>query len=176
MELNYTLEEEDFLTYQLYHSSQNPDTDKKKNNGRIYIAICFCILAGYFYIQKRMEFAISFVVFAVIGLVFYERYFKWRYKTHFSKHIKQNYQGRIGQPVLIRFEEDTIYSKDKTGEGTLKIAAVDHATELPEHVLLKLSSDITLIIPKRGIEDFSAFETMIRDYQIKWINQYTWTW
>ena len=96
---------------------------------------------------------ICFAVTSVIIGVFYPKYFNWRYKRHYKNHIKENYRNRFGHIENVEFSSKYIYSKSKIGEGKIFLTEIEEVNETAKHFFLKISTGMSLIIPKREIND-----------------------
>ena len=121
MTINYKLDKEDFLTYQCFTASKSSRIQKKRKRDLMILVIGSILFAGYFYYQQNIAMTIYFIVTAVVFALFYNRYFKWRYKKHYTNFIDENYQNRIGIESEMEILDDEIFVRDKTGEGKVRI-------------------------------------------------------
>ena len=152
MKLDYKLSEEDYLQFLLFASDQMPRTARKRLNGRIGVTITFVILGWLMYSNNPDELflPVYFWVMAAVSAVFYNKYFRWRYRKHFRKHVQESYQGRIGKDATLVISEEEILTSDPTGEGKIKISEIESVNETTDHFFLKMSNGMSIIIPKRS--------------------------
>jgi len=171
MKIEYKIEENDFLDYQLFTASKSKRTMKKKRNGWILLTVASIILGIYFYFQNNIAMTIYFGLIAIICGLFYPKYFNWRYKKHYKNYIKENYQKRFGEIEIIEISKEYICSKDKTGEGKIKLKEIDEVSETKNHFLLKISTGMSLIIPKREIENLDIIKNKFDEIGLKIIDE-----
>jgi len=93
--LEYSLSEEDFLTFQLYVASTSPNTIKKRTKVKYRVPVIYGILALLIFWIGETEMAVAFIIIGLLWLVFYPKWEKHRYYNHYRDHIKENYAGRI---------------------------------------------------------------------------------
>jgi len=176
MKIEYKIEENDFLDFQLFAASKSKRIMKKKKIERFFLTIGSLIGSIYFYLQQNITMTIYFVVIAIISVLFYPKYFNWRYKKHYKNYIKDNYQKRFGQVENIEITEEYIYSKDKTGEGKIKLKEINEVNETPNHFFLKISTGMSLIIPKREIKNIDLLKIKINKIGLNIIDELSWKW
>ena len=178
MKLEYALNFEDFLEYQLYTSSISELQKKNRNKTRIIVPIIYIIFGILIVFTKKIELAIIFFAFAVIWYLFYPLYSKWKYKKHFENHIKENYKNRIGKKATLNFEKDAdfIETSDFGTQTKIMSKEFDKLIELKEHYFLRLKSELSLIIPKRAVSDQEKFKVLFSDLEIEYVNELNWEW
>ena len=167
MKLNYKLFKKDFLEFQLYNSSTSKNSQKTRRKSRLMIPIIYIVLGTLLLILGKITFGIGLLILAVLWYLFYPMYSEKKYKKHFEKHIDENYSKTIDKEVEISFKADLIEMKDQTSESKVKTSEIDKLIELNDH---------TLIIPKRAISDNDKFKSMIKNYNIDYLNQLDWKW
>ena len=152
MTLEFELNEHDFLDFQLFTASQSKRINRKKVNGWIFVTLFFIGLSVFLYFDYDGFFAIYFGVTAIVCGLFYPKYFVWRYKKHYKTYIKENYSYRFGEKAYIEINNQTIFAKDKIGEGTINISEIEKIDETEKHFFVKMKSGVSLIIPKYKIQ------------------------
>lgn len=158
MQIEYKLEADDFLTYQLFTASKSARIKKKKMANWIGTPVSLVLLAVIFYLIEMKPLAIYFGLVALASASFYPMYFKWKYKRHYKGFIKENYAKRIGMVGSLEFQEEVISFHDKTGEAKINLSEIEDVIELLDHFLLKFSTGVSLIIPKREIDTYGLKE------------------
>lgn len=177
MNLNYKLSNLDFLEYQLYTSSKSKLHKKKRFRSRIIVPIIYLLL-GLYTVNKNQDnrIGIIFVAIAVIWFLFYPMYSKWRYKKHFQKHVKENYKNRIDKQVSIDFDKKSMNVKDFTSESKINGTELKELIETKNHYFIKLTTDLSLIIPKEAVTDKLEFKKRITDFGAEYIDELNWEW
>ncbi|WP_274184475.1 YcxB family protein [Flavivirga sp. 57AJ16] len=177
MTINYKLTNSDFLEYQLYTSSKSETHKKRRRNSRVLVPILF-LLYG-FYLTKRDENYIGILVFgitAILWFILYPLYSKWRYERHFKKHVEENYKNRINKPVEIEFNENSVNAKDFTSESKINGTELKELIETKNHFFIKLTTDLSLIVPKHSIENQMEFKKRVTELGAEYVNELNWKW
>ena len=176
MKIEYKIQASDFLDFQLFTASKSKRIMNKKVKGRIFLTLASVISGIYFYSQNHMTMSIYFGLVALIIGVFYPKYFHWRYQKHITNYIKENYKQRFGEIENLEITKEYIYSKDKTGEGKIKIKEVENVSETKNHFFLKISTGMSLIIPKRAIKNIELLKDELNGIGLTVIDELNWKW
>ncbi|MEH1009459.1 YcxB family protein [Winogradskyella sp. ECml5-4] len=177
MTLNYQLTNSDFLEYQLYTSSKSELHKKRRFRSRIIIPIIYLVLGIYFANKNGgYGFGITFASFGILWFAFYPLYSKWRYKNHFKKHVEENYKNRINKPVKIDFDENSVNVKDFTSQSRINGTELKELIEIKDHFFIKLTTDISLIVPKHSIENQTEFKTRVTELGAEYVDELNWKW
>ena len=170
MQFRYTLQEDDYLQFQLFTASQSLRIKKRKKTGWLILTTLALMGALFFIREDNLPMAIYLGVVTVVVAFFYPSYFRWKFKKHYLKFIRENYTGRIGTEELVEFNPNHIFLKDKSGEGKVKHSEIESIIEIPRHFLMKISNGNSLIIPKTEsnqtdlIKCFVALKTEVSDF------------
>lgn len=177
MNINYKLTNSDFLEYQLYASSKSELHKKKRFRSRIIIPIIYLLFGLYLaYKNHDKVIGIIFIVIAVIWFILHPRYSKWRYKKHFQKHVEENYKNRINKPVEINFDKNSLNIKDFTSESKINRAELKKLIETKNHFFIKLTTDLSLIVPKNTVENQIEFKKRVTELGAEYVNELDWKW
>lgn len=161
MKLEYKIEEQDFLDFHLFTASKSYRINKKKRNGWVLLTVGAIVVAFYFYLNQNNAMTIYFGLVAIATGFFYPKYFKWRYKKHYKAYIAENYSKRFGQVETLEISNELIFSKGKIGEGKIKLSEIEKIEETNSHFFLKVSTGLSLLIPKRGLKDAESLRREI---------------
>ena len=177
MNINYQLTNSDFLEYQLYTSSKSELHKKRRFRSRIIVPIIY-LLFGLYLANKNQDYVIGivFVVIAILWFLLYPMYSKWRYKRHFQKHVEENYKNRINKPVEIDIDENSVNAKDFTSESKINGTELKELIETKNHFFIKLTTDLSLIIPKHSIENQIEFKKRVTELGAKYVDELNWEW
>ncbi|MDH8701316.1 hypothetical protein M2138_000657 [Dysgonomonadaceae bacterium PH5-43] len=153
MKLEFTIDEQDFLDFQLLTASQSGRIKRKMRSAWIFLTLFFVGISilNFYYNYHSVTSSVIFGIFAVVCGLFYPRYFWWKYKKSYQTHIKDNYKNRFGETEYIEFRENVIFTKDKIGEGTINISEIDRVDETEKHFFVQIKTGVALIIPKYKI-------------------------
>jgi len=175
LKLTFFLKSEDFLIFQLFTASQSESIQRKRRRGQIFLSLGSLAFALFFYIGNNTFLAGYFLIFAFATYIFYPRYFKWRYHKHYQKHIRENYEKRLNVKQELQIEKDKILLKDKTGEASVKIEEVEEITEIADYFFLKLSTGVSLILPKQSISADEVREKL-KSLNLRILDHTDWKW
>ncbi|WP_327019373.1 YcxB family protein [Croceibacter atlanticus] len=177
MTINYQLTNSDFLEYQLYTSSKSKSHKKKRLRSRYIVFILYTLLGLYFaYKNGNNGIGVIIASFGLLWFAFYPMYAKWNYKRHFKKHVEENYKNRISKPVEIDFDENSVNAKDFTSESRINGTELKELIETKDHFFIKLTTDLSLIVPKHSIENQSEFIKRVTELGAEYVDELNWKW
>ena len=155
LQIDYQLEENDFLEFQLFVASQSQLIAKKKRRSWLLLSLASTALTVNFIIKQGDFLAVYFGVISAAIILFYPRYFNWRYKRLYIKHIRENYVNRFGTIEHLEFLDNHLFVKDEIGEATINVSEVECVDEIPNHFFLKVSTGMSIVIPKNGLNNLN---------------------
>ncbi len=176
MTIKFSLNENDLLQFFLFTATQNNALKKKLNFGKYLLSIGSLSFAILFFVGKNTFLGLYFGIFAAVILVFYDRYYKWRYATNYKKYIARQLSEKYGQESELTLNDDHFHAKEREGEGTLNFDQVVQLTETNEFFYMKISAGNTIIIPKRVMEQPSAFANALTQKGFTIDQQLNWKW
>lgn len=175
-----TLDENDYLTFQLFSASKTPSVKKNRIKSWILTTVTFACLAYLFYDSANEFLGIYFLVVTVLSLTLYPFYSRWRYKRHYRKYIRDTYKNRFGEKCDIAFTSDTIVTKDKSGEVKINKSEIEVINEIKEYYFIRTRTGVTLIISKTKADDIEEIEkeikSMIEVRGLKHTIELDWKW
>ncbi len=176
MKFNYQLANEDFLAYQLFASTKSKLQTRNRKRAWLIIPILYVIFAILLFLTNKYTMGIGFLIFAGVWLGCYPLYSKWRYKRYFQKYITENYKSRINKNVEFFIGETSITIKDIASEGKINGAELEELIETQHHFFLKLTTGVTLIIPKHAINSIDELKKNITQMGAEYIDELQWEW
>ncbi len=175
MEVTYSLEHDDFLTQQLYRITRDRNLQAKRQKQWILLPIVCIIIGVYFYLTDLILMALAMAFYMVLTLLFYKKYFDYKYKNHFQKHIQKTQGQRTGKKLSVEFGHKFILTKDETGESKIKSDQIDYIADLPEHFLVYLQIGEVMIMPKNQF-DAEALKNTFEKLGYAIIDESNWKW
>ena len=179
MTIEYKISENDYLTHQLYLASISERIRKKRQRNRSLFPLFFTII-GLLALSKSGVLGIILFAFALSWFLFYPRSERKHYVEHYQGFIKENYQERIGRPVVLEFNDDFIYGKDEGSESKVLTKELEEIVELPTIVLLRLKGGQSLILPKDSIENIDSLTVRLKELaeylKIEYVLKDKWEW
>jgi len=163
MKFEYKINEQDYLGFQLFTASKSPRITKRKRNGQVLFTLAMILFAVLFYLNGNTPMTIYFVFAAIICGLFYPKYFKWMYKRHYQKYIRENFSKMFGQTEILEIRASYILTKDISGEGRINLTGIEKVDETNNHFFIKIITGISIIIPKRDIKNPNEFRSAIQN-------------
>ena len=180
MKIDYTLDREDFLEFQLFAASKSERIIKSRKNSRIRLPIVYLILGVILFFLTDLTFALIFLSIGLIWYLFHPYFMRKRYVRHFGKYIDETLNNRFGKTVSLTFGDDFIQEIDYMGESILKKKEIIEINEIKDYVYLKFSSGESLIVPKNKINNLQEFSNQIKliasDLSISYNIDLNWKW
>jgi hypothetical protein len=177
MKLSYQLAFEHYVEHQLFVASQSPAVRKKRQYSRFTMAVVYAIL-GFLMLRFSEDYFLTAVFFVIaVGWFFaYPYYSRQRYRKHYEKHIRDNYQNRVGVPVDMEIDQNTILAKDKSGESKIRTSEIKALVLLPGIFLIQLKNDTSFIIPKSYVADQEMLKQEFENLGVPFEDASTWEW
>ena len=160
MEIDYSLTEDDFITFQMYSSGESAQQRKKRRRRRFLVPILYSLIAVYFFSSQEPVIAGFFLAFSAVWLFLFPVYSRWQHRRYFRAYIKENYRSKIDGKTILRLEDEGLHSSGCDSEGTLKYSGVDELIELESLYLIRLKQAMTLLLPRERIEATQLDEFM----------------
>jgi len=180
MTVNYSIDKNDFLNYQLYTASTSETVRKKRLRGRIAIPIVYFLLALYSYSTDRTGLMIVACVVAVLGYFLYPLWDRKRYIRHYEQFIKEHYKEREGKAGLLTFSDDFIQIAEGETESKIPVTEVEKITEINTNIFIKLKGGNSLILSKTKIGQITALIVFLKVFagklNIDYFEDQNWKW
>jgi hypothetical protein len=162
MTLQYTLDENDFLTHQLYIASKSERIRKIRKRSRMIVSIAYAVMALLFYIQGKISLVIIFLIIALCWFIINPFWERKKYVRHYKKFIAECYKIRIGRTATLTINNECFVTKDDGGESKIIATETEEIVEIPSLFLIRLKSGQSLLIPKNKISNADEVkETLI---------------
>lgn len=176
MKYKYTVEEKDFLSLQLFAASTSKNIKIKKLLGWIFLSAASGIFSIIIYRDGNILGASILGILTFVIAALYPALYKLRYKKHYTKYVNKHYHKRFGETASLEIFKDYIVSKNKTGEGRIKISEIDEIIETQDYLFMKISSGVSVIIPKESVNNIEALKSTLKDRKIKFTINLDWKW
>lgn len=175
MKFEYTLQEEDYLSFQLYTAQQRPRFYLRQKNGRFFLAMIFATMGIYFGYSKEWGMVAYFSLLTIVIFLFYPRYFRWRQKMHYLRFVRQHYRSAFNAVETFERSGKTVKLSNQTGEGILPQDELESWVETGQHFYILLKSSSGLVIPKAQVEE-DAFRKELMALNLSHTEHLNWKW
>lgn len=177
MNLNYSLNQNDFLQYQLFTASKNKTLIKQKRRSLLWIFLATIIIGINIYNSTKNG-LLYFIPVCLIILPAFYFLIKWQYKSHYLKYIQQNYKEKIGFVSDFNFKNDELIVINSMAESKIHYSSFSEINEIQDYYFLKIKTGESFIIPKSVISKRHEFEQIIlllkEKYNIKEVVELNW--
>lgn len=162
MRIEYTLDKNDFLEYQLFAASQSDRIKRKRRRNRLLVPVVYFFLGIWFLYSGNYPIAIIGLCFAVLWFLFYPFRERRLYIKHFKAFVEENHKNNFGKPVTVELGDDTIFAKDSGSESKILTSELKEINEIPSLIVLGLKSGNSLIISK-NVSDLNAVRDRLKE-------------
>ena len=167
MELNYSLNENDFLEYQLYAASKSENIKSQRRRNLVIMIVIFIAFFISIYSSTK-KFPILPLIGYIILIIIYKIYETYRYKNHYKKFIRENYKERFGLVCTLNFGENDITEESKLGQSKINYESLTEINEIQNYYFLKILTGQSLIIPKKEIKNMEQFRSLLAQIKSKY--------
>lgn len=152
MKLTFTLNKEDFLTFQLFTASKSPSLQKARRMNLWVVPIMYLVVALIFYFLDSPQYTLGFIILAILWAIFFPFFQSWRQRVAYEKFIQEHLKERFDKLVQITFLKNSLHSKDVSGEGSMPFTEIEEISEISTHYFIKFKAGVHLILPKKELE------------------------
>lgn len=163
MKISYQIKEGDYLTHQLYTVSKSKPIRRKRLLFWLIAPIAYASFGYISYFQLR-QYDVGMVMggLAIFWLIAYPFYSKWNFKRHYSKHIKTHLKDQFDQTVALELGDKHLIIKDaKDNSSNIAFDSLKEIVELPDHFLIRLAANSSIILPKREFEEIQELQKFL---------------
>ena len=180
MKLEYRLDKEDFLEYQLYAASKSSRIKDQRRKSVLIVHLLFLSLGLIFYWEGEMFLMYCCIASLVISIIFYPIYLKNYYKRHYKNFIEDTYKNRFGKTTTVSFNDAYIEANSDSGESKIKLTELEAIVEIQGYFYIKLKSGVTLIISKSKLESPHLVKEFLnkiaQNLQVSYLTDLDWKW
>lgn len=180
MKITYSLDEKDYLTFQLFTASNSPSVKRRRMLSRSIPAAAYLFFAVLFFYRGDLTMLFAFLLLAVVWFFFYPIHDRNLYRRQYQKFIAENMNNKFGRKATLTFEKDRVKAKDEVSESAIDIAEIESITETEALFLLKLKTNQSFILPKNKIDNWEQlptfFTTLEAERGIPFVDRMDWQW
>lgn len=158
MTVTFTLDEQDYLTFQLYNASKTPRIRNARIRNWIIFVIAMLCMAYVFSDRPDNFLRNYFLIFAIIAVPIYPFYSRWLYRRHYTKFVRDTFKDKIGTEATLTFAPDAIHFKDRTGEGMLYKSEIEAIDVIQGYYFLRIKGAGALVFPQAKVDNPEALD------------------
>ena len=175
MTYNYTLEAQDFITFQLYTASNSNRINRKKKRSWLFLTVAFAIITFYNYHYDYKTLSLYFGVITILCVLFYPNYYKWKQNRHYKRFTFEHNKNSFGRLETITFNKKHLLLENTSGTGKINLTEFEGVDEIGSHYFMKMTNGASLIIPKSQINT-DSFINEIKKLKLLINSNLNWKW
>lgn len=180
MTIDYKIDENDFLTHQLFVASKSDRIKKKRLRNKVILPLIYVAFGLLFLFEDNHSMSTIFLIIGVLWFFIYPLWERRHYTKHYQGFIKENYKDRLGRTATLEFSNDYILAKDNGSESKVLTTEVEEIFEIPTTIFVRLKGGQSFILPKDKISNIDNVTTRLKelaDYlKIKYERDDNWKW
>jgi hypothetical protein len=180
MTIDYKIDENDFLTHQLFVASKSERIRKKRHRNKIIVPILYTALGLLFFFQDNYPITMLLFAFGALWFFIYPIWERQHYVKHYQGFIKENYKERLGRIATLEFSNEFILAKDNGSESKVLTTELKEICEIPTTIFVRLKGGQSLILPKDKISNVDKVKERLKELaiylNIKYDIDETWEW
>ncbi len=165
MEIRYSLTEEDYLNFNMFHIKNSKTAKRALNMQRFLTPILFIVASFVLSKVGNISFLglfIAFFMVSILWIIFYPRYFYSYVIRNTKKMIKEGKNdGLLGEHCMI-FSEEGIVDSTTTSETKVTWSGIKNIKEDTHNNDLYNSSVSAYILPKRELNNVDEMKTYLK--------------
>lgn len=162
MYIEFSLNKEDYLVFQLYSSSQSRELKNSMLRSWFLTPLFFCGIGVGFYFYKGIIYPIAFLATSVLWILIYPMYSRRNVVKNYSRNLDEIYGGRFGKTGKLSITDENLIMEDISGETMVRFNEVVQIVEIQEYFFLGLKNGSSIIIPKGRVDYFTLLKFMNR--------------
>lgn len=163
MIIEYKIDEQDFLTYQLWNASRSEAIQRKRQRTK-YLFLAFYIGLGlYSLYDGKTVFGSILLIVASIWFYVYPIWERSNYSKHFKKIIDRKYKNKLGRVASLEIQDKYFIIIDDGSESRIATTEITEMYETGSTVYVSLQNGVTFIFPKLKIKNIDALIARLKE-------------
>ncbi|MDQ3536126.1 MAG: hypothetical protein M3421_10925, partial [Bacteroidota bacterium] len=167
MEFEFKVNEDDFLTYQLFNASRSAKIKKIRRRNRSLVPILYLIVSIMFLLFQNYAMAFGFFLISVLWFVIYPMFERRRYVKQFKKNIAEKFKDKTDRNSKVILQDDIWLTKDEEKEAKFSVYDFKEINEIDTQIYIVLKSGYVLIIPKKEVNNIVELIRMLKELALK---------
>lgn len=167
IQLQYALQEQDYIQFYSFNTSRNPTIKKRKMRSWILLSVLFFGLGLYAYFNdKNIGLMIYSFSMSALVAVLYPYYFNWRYNRYYKKLIATQLKDKIGKNTSLSFNDNHLVLKDEDTEVKWEMSSFVEVAEVTNYLYLYINGGGAVIIPKTDKGAIQQILSLLKEHQV----------
>ncbi|UMY65369.1 MULTISPECIES: YcxB family protein [unclassified Flavobacterium] len=180
MTIHYTLEENDFITYQLYVASVSKRMQAKRSRSKVRVSLIYLAGGLWLAVLGVLVMGTVFMTAAVGWFFLYPIWERRHYLRHYTAYVKEHFAPRVGKEISLEITDDFMYTKTATSESKVHTSEIEQLTEIPTLFILQLKGGQAFLLPKYKMADREAVSARLKSLAghlgVEYVGVDKWEW
>lgn len=163
MTIEYKIDENDFLNYQLYVASKSERIKKKRLRSKVIVSLIYVAFGLLFFFEDKHLLTILFFIIGFFWFFLYPLWEKKHYIKHYKGFIKENYQERLDRTATLELNNEVIIAKENGSESKVLTTELEEIAEIPSTIFIKLKGGQSFILPKSKIANIDNVRARLKE-------------
>jgi hypothetical protein len=163
MIIEFQINENDFLTHQLFVASKSERINKKRQRSKILGPVIYLVFGLLFILQEEYSLAISFWILAILWFFIYPIWERRHYIKHYTGAIKENHKDSFGRTITMEFNNEYFIGKDKGSESKVSTTELEEINEISTVIFVRIKGGQSFILPKERIGEIDKVKASLKD-------------
>lgn len=155
MIFNYSLDQDDYLTYLFYSTSKSKKVQKRRSLNKLILMIMYVVTGMYLHDRNGPIASAIFFLLCFPLYFLYNTFEKKQYLKHFKKFINHHFIDRIGKEASIELAENNFHVVDDE-DNWYAYEDIESVTETNALIIIQLKSGVAILLPKNKIQNVDA--------------------
>lgn len=170
MIIKYTIEEEDFLTYQFFFLHENKKYNILNKSLKYIMGLIFVFQAINSFGAGNTTMGGVFIFFATLSFLYLDKFSKRRIKRLLLKTIRQNNANRFGTTEKLEFTPEFLNFNYISGESKIETQSILKIVEIKTHFFIKIAKNQAYVLPKRDLNNVDKIKSNWEQLNIELVN------
>ncbi len=163
MTIDYKIDENDFLTHQLFVASKSDRIKKKRKRTKVILPLIYFAFGLLFLYEDKFSLTITFFIIGLLWFFIYPLWERQHYINHYKGFIKENYKDRLGKSATLQLNDDFIIARDNGSESKVLTKELEEINEIPLTIFVRLKGGQSFILPKDKIANIDNVKTRLKE-------------
>ncbi|MFT5581391.1 MAG: hypothetical protein ACI9XP_000232 [Lentimonas sp.] len=167
MKISYSINQNEFLEYQLFTAFRSKNIQQKQLRGKMLMTFITAGLGIFLFTQKEIGLGLYFAFLSVLIFIFHQRYFNFRLKRQYLRYIQSRLKDKLGAKCDMSFEENQIKVTDSIDTNIHQTKDIVELAETKLLLFIKFTTGTILFFPKKDLQRREEFDGVIENYGLK---------
>jgi uncharacterized protein YnzC (UPF0291/DUF896 family) len=165
--LQYNLDKEDYLAFQLQNASISELIKKKRKRAEILVPSVYVMLGLLLFWSDQTLAGGVFMAIAILLFFIYPVIVRNRYLKSFKGHVAETFKPDLENAGKLELGQEYICGSNGTIESKVQIDQIERIDETGKHIFIHVSQGMGFIIPKEKVVNLEEAYTWLDELENK---------